>query len=90
MLGFENHLNVFHANKHGFCENLAYGLATFLNSTIIDENFRRFNGHTQVNAADLRSLEYPTRDVLITLGHWAKAQDELSQALIDDRVETLL
>ena len=28
MLGFENHLNVFHEDKHGLSEALAYGLAT--------------------------------------------------------------
>jgi len=29
MLGFENHLNVFHQDKHGLPETLAYGLAAF-------------------------------------------------------------
>ena len=31
MLGFENHLNVFHENKRGLPEALARGLAVFLN-----------------------------------------------------------
>ena len=53
MLGFENHLNVFHQHKHGLPDNLAHGLAAFLNTTAVDEHFRRFNGHTQVNATDL-------------------------------------
>ena len=57
MLGFENHLNVLHEDKHGLPEKLAYGLAAFLNTTAVDENFRRFNGHTQVNATDLRAYE---------------------------------
>ena len=52
VLGFENHLNVFHEGKQGLPEALAYGLAVFLNTTAVDENFRRFNGHTQVNATD--------------------------------------
>jgi len=33
MLGFENHLNVFHEAKCGLPENLAHGLAAFLNTT---------------------------------------------------------
>jgi adenine-specific DNA-methyltransferase len=71
MLGFENHLNVFHDNKRGLPQTLAYGLMVFLNTTAVDEYFRRFNGHTQVNATDLKLLKYPSRDALITLGEWA-------------------
>src|SRR5690606_10983413 len=33
MLGFENHLNVFHENRGGLPESLARGLAVFLNTT---------------------------------------------------------
>ncbi len=48
VLGFENHLNLFHENKRSLPQTLATGLAVFLNTTAVDENFRRFNGHTQV------------------------------------------
>lgn len=60
-VGFENHLNYFHANGAGMTMQLAKGLAAFLNSTLVDVYFRQFSGHTQVNATDLRSLNYPTR-----------------------------
>lgn len=90
LLGFENHLNVFHQRKHGLPEELARGLVVFLNSTLIDDCFRRFSGHTQVNATDLRMMKYPDRDVLIELGRWAKTQGELSQEQIDARLETIL
>jgi adenine-specific DNA-methyltransferase len=59
-IGFENHLNVFHNKLNGLDEDIAKGLTVFLNSTIIDLYFRIFNGHTQVNAADLRMLRYPS------------------------------
>ena len=84
MLGFENHLNVFHEDKHGLPEALAYGLAVFLNTTAVDENFRRFNGHTQVNATDLRLMKYPDRRTLIALGEWAHADRPLSQSRMDE------
>lgn len=71
MVGFENHLNVFHEEKHGLPEALARGLAVFLNTTAVDENFRRFNGHTQVNATDLKAMKYPSRQQLMALGHQA-------------------
>ena len=48
--------------------DLAKGLAVFLNSTLMDVYFRQFNGHTQVNATDLRNLRYPTPAQLESLG----------------------
>lgn len=89
-LGFENHLNVFHNNRHGLPERLAKGLAVFLNSTIVDNRFRCFSGHTQVNANDLRRLEYPSREVLIGLGNWAMQQAKLTQDIIDEQIERIL
>ena len=47
---------------------LARGLAAFLNSTVFDQYFRLFSGHTQVNATDLRNLHYPTREQLERIG----------------------
>lgn len=88
-LGFENHLNLFHENKRGLPEVLAHGLAVYLNTSAVDEDFRRFNGHTQVNATDLKRMKYPSRNVLTALGEWAMEQGELTQAMIDARLETL-
>ena len=89
MIGIENHLNVFHAKKQPISEDLAHGLATYLNATAVDTYFRRFNGHTQVNATDLRAMRYPSRDALIALGQWAKGRASLSQEEIDERVNSL-
>ncbi|MFA5354109.1 MAG: Eco57I restriction-modification methylase domain-containing protein [Thermodesulfovibrionales bacterium] len=88
-LGFENHLNVFHENKHGLPEALAWGLAVYLNTTAVDLNFRRFSGHTQVNATDLRLMKYPSRKVLTALGEWAMRHGELTQAMIDQQLKGL-
>ncbi len=89
MLGFENHLNVFHEDKHGLSEEMAEGLAVFLNTTAVDEHFRSFSGHTQVNATDLKFIKYPSRDVLIGLGEWAMQQESLTQAMIDAKLGIL-
>jgi adenine-specific DNA-methyltransferase len=85
-LGFENHLNVFHQNRQGLPGTLARGLSVFLNATAVDEHFRRFNGHTQVNAADLRAIKYPSRQILMALGKWAIASGDLSQGMIDEKL----
>jgi adenine-specific DNA-methyltransferase len=90
MLGFENHLNVFHEKRRGIPKRLAWGLVVFLNTTAVDEYFRRFNGHTQVNATDLRMLRYPSRHTLMKLGEWAIKQKALTQELIDAKVGVLI
>jgi adenine-specific DNA-methyltransferase len=83
IVGFENHLNYFHDRGHGLSMPLAKGLTIFLNSTIVDAYFRQFNGHTQVNASDLRNLRYPTRQELEALGMEIESnfpdQDELDR-----------
>jgi adenine-specific DNA-methyltransferase len=88
-VGFENHLNYFHAAGRGLDRDLAYGLFAFLNSTVVDQYFRRFSGHTQVNATDLRSLAYPNRKTLQRMGRGLKRLD-LSQTEIDQFVEQIL
>ncbi|WP_244919292.1 BsuBI/PstI family type II restriction endonuclease [Nostoc commune] len=67
-VGFENHLNYFHKGGRGLNLTLARGLTAYLNFSLVDIFFRLFNGHTQVNATDLRNLKYPTISQLITLG----------------------
>jgi adenine-specific DNA-methyltransferase len=84
-VGFENHLNYFHASGHGLERTLAVGLYAFLNSTVVDQYFRRFSGHTQVNATDLRTLAYPDRDTLQAMGREMKTPN-LSQGEIDQLV----
>jgi adenine-specific DNA-methyltransferase len=89
MIGFENHLNVLHDRKKPLSEDVARGIAVYLNATAVDQYFRRFNGHTQVNATDLRTMRYPSREALITLGKWAKKNPQPSQKAIDARVARL-
>jgi len=88
-LGFENHVNLFHENKRGLPELLARGLAVFLNTTAVDESFRRFNGHTQVNATDLKLMKYPSRCALIELGKWAKQRSNITQEMADEQLGNL-
>ena len=88
-VAIENHVNVFHHCNAGLPLGLAWGLATFLNSTIVDLFFRQFNGHTQVNATDLRSLRYPSADQLVELGVAAR-HTEHNQGAIDSLVGRLV
>lgn len=88
-VGIENHVNYYHANGGGLPRVLAKGLAAYLNSTLVDKFFRQFNGHTQVNAVDLRSLRYPDQESLMALGRMIRKKFP-EQARIDELVEQVL
>ncbi len=86
-IGIENHLNYYHQNGKGLSPLLAKGLAAFLNSTIVDEYFRQFSGHTQVNATDLRNLKYPSLPQLMAIGEKIgdkfPKQEEIDQIVLE-------
>lgn len=86
-IAFENHLNVFHRGGRGLEMDLALGLATFLNCALIDSYVRLFNGHTQINATDLRNLRYPSMAQLRELGARRGASDA---SMIDDLVDSVV
>jgi adenine-specific DNA-methyltransferase len=85
-VGFENHLNYFHEKGGPLDRESAFGVAAYLNSTLLDDYFRTFNGHTQVNASDLRALPYPSRAQLRDLGSEV-INTQLSQRALDEVVE---
>nr|WP_269439971.1 Eco57I restriction-modification methylase domain-containing protein [Pseudomonas sp. CDFA 610] len=88
-IGFENHLNVFHRNKAGLNASLAHGLAAFLNSKFADFSIREFSSHTQVNAADLKRIKYPSVMFLESLGAWVISNSECSPHDIDVKIEQI-
>lgn len=88
-VAFENHLNVFHHNGGGLDRDLAHGLCWWLNSTLVDQFFRTFSGHTQVNATDLRTLRFPTADALREIGRDASTALP-DQEKIDARITSVL
>ena len=83
MVGFDNKTNYFHESGRALEYNLARGLCAYLNSTLVDQYFRQFNGHTQVNATDLRTLRYPSATVLVELG---RAVQNFNQKHLDELV----
>jgi adenine-specific DNA-methyltransferase len=91
-VAFENHLNVFHAGGEGLDRELAWGLCAWLNSSVVDRYFRTFSGHTQVNATDLRSMNYPRQEALHRLGAQLDGlpdQEELDQLVGAVTMETV-
>lgn len=89
-IGFENHLNVLHCHRQGLSQELARGLAVYLNSTFVDRCFRQFNGHTQVNVKDLYNLRYPEKETLIAFGTCVEKQSFPTQDDMDGWIEKAL
>lgn len=86
-VAYENHLNVFHMANRGLEPKVAAGLSAYLNSRLVDAYVRQFNGHTQINATDLRELRYPRLDQLRALG---SAVIELGGMNDEDTLDSLL
>ncbi|CNB47710.1 methyltransferase-endonuclease [Yersinia frederiksenii] len=86
VVGFENKTNYFHAGGQPLETDFAKGLWVYLNSHIVDQYFRQFNGHTQVNATDLYTLRYPSYEQLINMG---KRVQQFDQGLFDELVADL-
>lgn len=90
LIGFDNKLNVFHARKKGLPADVAKGLYVYLNSSLLDRYYRQFGGHTQVNATDLRNINYPGLESLQHLGKQVQGlhldQQKIDQ-LIDQEIE---
>ncbi|GKX51548.1 Eco57I restriction-modification methylase domain-containing protein [Budvicia aquatica] len=76
VVGFENKTNYFHAKGQPLERDFAKGLWVYLNSHVVDQYFRQFNGHTQVNATDLCTLRYPSYEQLINMGKQAQQFDQ--------------
>lgn len=87
-VGIENHLNYFHHRYGGISITMAKGLTAYLNSTLVDQYFRQFSGHTQVNAADLRKMKYPSEKQLSRIGERIQdvfpGQDEIDQIMREE------
>ncbi len=83
-VGFDNKTNYFHINGRGLADHLAKGILAYLNSTFVDSYFRQFNGHTQVNASDLRLLRYPSEESLKTIAMQLEnyTQDEIDKTVM--------
>ena len=75
--------------KKGLDKDIAKGLYIYLNSSLVDQNFRLFSGHTQVNATDLRNICYPSHESLRHMGKQMKSLS-LPQEEVDEILESEL
>ncbi len=74
-VGIENHVNYIHRPKGSLSVHEAFGIASILNTHIIDNYFRSLNGNTQVNATEIRGLPLPDVDAIKKIGKRVSASE---------------
>jgi len=67
-IGLENHLNYIYCPAGVLSDRAAIGLAALLGSSLLDRYLRVSNGHTQVNAEDLRAMPLPELSLIEAIG----------------------
>ena len=67
-IALENHLNYIYHSERDLTEDETYGLAALLNSALLDRYFRTISGNTQVNATELRTMNFPDLKTLASIG----------------------
>jgi adenine-specific DNA-methyltransferase len=90
MVALENHLNYIYHESRELSENELFGVAALLNSRLYDRYFRLVSGSTQVNATELRTIPFPSLDVLEVLGERVLQSMPLGEAVLDDMVHSVL
>lgn len=67
-IGLENHINYIFKKTGTLSEEEAYGIAGYLNSSVVNNYFGSLNGHTQVNVNEIRNLPFPPLQTIKTIG----------------------
>ena len=81
-IGIENHVNyVYHAERD-LTEDEVYGIAALFNSTLIDRYFRTISGNTQVNATEIRAMNFPDLELLGRIGKQVRRNLEEAEAVV--------
>jgi adenine-specific DNA-methyltransferase len=88
-VGIENHVNYIHRPKGSLSISEAFGIAALLNTGLIDNYFRSLNGHTQVNATEIRNLPLPDLSVIKKIGEVVSKAKELP-ANLDEMIGSQL
>lgn len=89
-LGLENHLNYIYRKSKELTRSEAFGLAAFLNSSLVDRYFRMISGNTQVNATEIRAMPIPDQATLLLIGQAIEASSDRNDAAVEGIVARAL
>lgn len=95
-MALENHINyVYHADRQ-LTRAETDGIVAVLNSRLLDTYFRTISGNTQVNAAEIRAMPFPSLDRLAAIGRQVNGLTDriqidrivMDELEIDERIKT--
>lgn len=92
LVGLENHLNYIHGVSRELDQELAFGIAALLNSSLLDQYFRLSSGNTQASATEIREMPLPSEEQIRAIGKLATdwtARDEDSPDLDETMINIL-
>ncbi len=89
LIGLENHLNYIHRPGGNISEEETWGLATLLNSRLLDVYIRTISGNTQINASDMRRVPLPESELILAIGRKIRTSSEPAER-VDQVVEQML
>ena len=82
-VALENHLNyVYHAHRE-LTEEETLGLTAVFNSSLLDRYFRILSGNTQVNATELRLMNFPHLETVSRIGAHLKNPKPMTSEAIE-------
>ena len=81
-IGIENHVNYVYHAKRDLTEDETYGIAALFNSTLMDRYFRTISGNTQVNATEIRAMNFPELELLSRIGKQVKYNTGETEAVV--------
>lgn len=76
LIGIENHVNYIYKSNDKLSEHEAYGIQALLNSRLYNKYFQTINGNTQVNAAEIDNIPFPSIEKIKKIGRLAKKQND--------------
>ena len=84
-IAFENHLNYIYHSDRELTEFEAIGICAVLNSRLFDAYFRTISGNTQVNAAEIRTMPFPSLSKIEIIGR-VIAESPIDDAPTQERI----
>lgn len=91
LIALENHLNYMYSLEKILAYEDAIGLASFLNSSLVDRYFRIISGNTQVSATELKKLPLPSWELIVRIGEQVvQEQKEHSTEAIEHIIVNIL
>jgi adenine-specific DNA-methyltransferase len=81
-VGIENHVNYIYHAERDLTEDEVYGIAALFNSDVIDRYFRTISGNTQVNATEIRAMNFPDLETLARIGKQARRKTAEAEAVV--------